>query len=271
MNKLKIYCTSVIHRKILDKLPEYLIPLGVGKGKFPKHWLNEQSGDNIVHLNKFYGEHTGIYWVWKNKIKELDKNDWVGFCHYRKFWLNEQFIKKQKFSFNNLYANLLRHDNNIFFNNDVLLVQPIVYSNKNLFQDFKDTHKSDVLEKSLSFLEENKKKSFEAHLNANTLYGLNMFVTKVKHFENYCENVFPWLEKCYNYCEENDLLKNYNIRLPSFLSERFVSSWFSQFDKKKTLSYVRLGNFFLSDKINSIINPLKLPFSMHMYPTLHRY
>ena len=271
MNKLKVYCASVVYRKILDKFPQYLIPLGMGKGKFPKHWLNENDGDNIAHLNRFYGEHSGIYWVWKNQIKGLKKDDWVGFCHYRKFWLNEKFKEKQKFSSNNLNANLLKDNNNIFLNNDAILVQPIIYSNKNLFQDFRDTHKSNILEKSLDFLETKQKEKFRLHLNNNTLYGLNMFITKVKYFESYCEAVFPWLEKCYNYCEENSLLNDYNIRLPSFLSERFVSYWFSQFDKKTTLSYARLGDFFLSDKVNSIINPLKLPFSMHMYPTLHKY
>ena len=271
MNKLKIYCTSVVYRKILDKLPEYLTPLGVGEGQFPKHWLDEKNGENIVERNTFYGEHSGVYWVWKNQLKGFDAEDWIGFCHYRKFWLNEEFTKKQKFNFGNLYANLLKNENNIFLNNDVILVQPIIYSNKNLFQDFQDTHKSNILERSLNFLEINQKIKFQAHLNANKLYGLNMFITKVKHFEHYCENVFPWLDECYNYCEKNNLLKDYNIRLPSFLSERFVSYWFSQFDKKVTLSYVRLGNFFLSDKVNSIINPLKLPLSMHMYPTLHKY
>ena len=63
--KLKIYCTSTIYRKILDNMPSYITPLGVGKNNFPSHWLNENSGNNILELNNYYGEHTGIYWVWK--------------------------------------------------------------------------------------------------------------------------------------------------------------------------------------------------------------
>ena len=74
-----------------------------------------------------------------------------------------------------------------------------------------------------------------------------------------------------DYCEKNNLLVDYNIRLPSFLSERFVSSWFSNFKKKKTLSYARLGNFFLSDYSNILFNSTRLPMTFSMYPTLHDY
>ena len=34
-----------------------------------------------------------------------------------------------------------------------------------------------------------------------------MFITKVKYFREYCEILFPWLEKCLDYCEEKKLCK----------------------------------------------------------------
>ena len=36
MKKIKIFCTSLKYYKILEKLPKYIIPLGVGKEKFRK-------------------------------------------------------------------------------------------------------------------------------------------------------------------------------------------------------------------------------------------
>ena len=39
--KLKIYCVSTVYRKILDNLPKYISPLGVGKNLFPSNWLDE--------------------------------------------------------------------------------------------------------------------------------------------------------------------------------------------------------------------------------------
>ena len=71
--------------------------------------------------------------------------------------------------------------------------------------------------------------------------------------------------------QSNNLTKDYNIRLPSFLSERYCSYWFSKLEKKKCLSYARLGKFMLSNNINKFINPTKIPFTFRMYPTFHNY
>ena len=167
--KIKIYSTSVIYRKILDKLPNNIVPLGVGNNDFPNHWLCEKSGKNINQLNKFYGEHSGIYWVWKNCMNEYNQDDWIGFCHYRKFWLNNFYKRKQKKSFENLFDNLLKNNNLIFQNNDVILVQPIIYRNKNLLEDFYSVHKTKILEDSSSFLSNDLKKDFLIHLSSNIM------------------------------------------------------------------------------------------------------
>ena len=92
MRNLKIFCTSINYYKILDKMPDYVQPIGLGENQFPLHWLNEKRGKNISKVNKFYGELTGIYWVWKNIANNMDNNDKIGNCHYRKFWLNDLFL-----------------------------------------------------------------------------------------------------------------------------------------------------------------------------------
>ena len=271
MSKIKIYCTSVVPYSLLNKLPQYITPLGLGDADFPENWLSEKKGENIRHLNKHYGEISGFYWVWKNKIDELKNDDFIGFCHYRKFWLNYTSDVKMKYSYNSLFNDLLDTSNIIFNNKDVIQVQPIVYKNRNLFEDFKITHKTDSLNKSLNFLEEPIKSSFSKSLSSNIMFPLNMFIVKKSLFVEYCETLFPWLEKCTKYCLDNKLLKSYNTRLPAFLAERFTSFWFSQFEHRHCISYARAGSFFLSEKVNKIINPLKVPFTSRMYPTIHRY
>ena len=57
MHNLEIYCTSLQHFRVLDKLPSYIKPLGLGNYKYPKHWLDEKNGENIL-LNK--GKKRGI-------------------------------------------------------------------------------------------------------------------------------------------------------------------------------------------------------------------
>ena len=271
MKKLQIYCTSIKYYSILNKLPDYIKPLGLGEAEFPNTWLNEKKDKNIMYLNKYYGELSGFYWIWKNKINEFNADDLIGFCHYRKLWLDYQRNLKNTTATNSIYKDLLKNDNKIFDTAEAIQVQPIIFKDRNLLDDFKIIHKNDALEKSLDFLEESVKFKFLQSLKKNELFPLNMFIAKKSHFIEYCNVIFPWLEKCMNYCQEKKLLYSYNTRLPAFLAERFTSFWFSQYQKKENLSYARLGSFFLSNKLNLYINPLKIPFTSRMYPTIHKY
>ena len=271
MNKINIFCTSLNHYKIIDKLPEYIIPLGLGKNLFPANWYDEKKGKNISELNHYYGELTGLYWIWKNKVNEMNENEYIGNCHYRKLWLNKNYLTKQRLSFSSLNAkifNPLKYNINKI---DCVQVQPIIFKNKNLKEDFYEIHKTNILEESLNFLSDEYKDKFSRHINEKKLYPLNMFITKVHFFKKYCEVIFPWLEKSLNLCLQRNLCKNYNTRLPAFLAERFTSFWFSQYNNKQFLSYARLGKVFLSNNLNRFINPIKFPFTFRMYPTLHRY
>lgn len=271
MPKVNIFCTTINYYEVINNFPSYIYPLGLGNNQFPIEWLSEKEGKNILNLNSYYGELSGFYWVWKNKIKNMNDDEIIGFCHYRKLWMNKNKDYKNKLSFKSIYSELLDEHNNLLKQNDVIQVKPIIFKNKNLLQDFQEVHKSDALNKSLYFLNIQERDSFKTHLLGNIFYPLNMFITKKKIFEDYCEILFPWLHKCYEYCCKNNLLIGYNNRLPAFLGERFTSYWFSKIKKKTTLNYARLGNFFLKGNINTYLNTLKLPFTSTMYPTLHDY
>ncbi len=56
MVNLDIYCTSIHYFNLLDKLPSYIKPLGLGNRTYPKHWLTEQNGENISNLNSYFSE-----------------------------------------------------------------------------------------------------------------------------------------------------------------------------------------------------------------------
>ena len=270
MGKLNIFCTSIKYFSIIDKMPEYITGLGLSDSYFPKTWLDDSKGINIRSLNKYYGELTGFYWIWKNKLNWLENDDFIGFCHYRKFWLDDKNLIKT-LTFKSLYSILLNDQNKIFTSHDVVQVNPIIFKNKTLLEDFSKIHDKEVILNCLNLLDHENKSKFAVHLTSNVFYPLNMFITKKYIFESYCGILFPWLEKCMELVIKDNILKNYNIRLPAFLAERFTSYWFSQFEKRTTLPYARLGKFFLSNKVNKFINPIKLPFTSKMYPTIHNY
>ena len=271
MSNIEIYCLSHKYFSLLDKLPEYIKPLGLGNNIYPAHWLNDKQGENISHLHEHYGEGTGIYWIWKNKLKNMNANDWIGTCHYRRFWLNKLYNNKQKLNVSSLYSNLLKLDNKIFSRCDSIQIQPTTFKNETIFQQFNKIHGPNILNACINFLEINERDSFSEFLYGNNL-SHTIFITKVHLFEKYCESLFPWLKKCYEYCIKNDLCKGYNSRLPAFLMERYASYWLKKNTKNKEyLSYARIGNLMRSNNLNKFINPMKIPFTFRMYPTLHRY
>lgn len=269
--KLKIFCMTVKSLKVLEKLPKYIVPFGLGNFKYPNNWLTENKGENISNLNNFYGEVSGMYWLWKNYMNNFKNTDWIGFCQYRRLWLNSLFETKQKTNLSSLYSNLLNPDNKIFSSCDAILLQPTIISRQNLNSEFETIYGKNILSKCLDFVDEKNKVDFKKFLEGNQMSICNMFITKPNIFNSYCEDMFYWIDKCYDYCKKLNLLKGKNTRLPVFMVERFTSFWFEKHTSVKYLSFARLGNFFLSEKTNKILNPLKIPLTFRMYPTIHRY
>ena len=268
---MKIFCTAIKYYRIIDKLPKNILPLGLGKADYPSHWLTEKKGDNINHLNKYFGEATGIYWIWKNYLDKIDSKEFIGFCQYRRLWLNNLYLNKQKKDYSSLYSKLLTDDNLIFQNKETVLLQPTILKNENLMEQFEKIYGKNILRRCIDFLPTKDKDDFFKYLNGNQFSICNMFITKISVFDKYCEEMFPWINHCYEYCLKNNLLLGHNMRLPIFIIERFTSYWFEKYSKCGYLSFARLGNNLLSNNLNFFINPLKLPFTFKQFPTIHEF
>ena len=76
------------------------IPVGLGTKKFSNNFFSDKNKINISEKNSFYGEYTFHYWIWKNYLEKIS-TEWVGFCQYRKFFINEK-IDEKKISFDEL-------------------------------------------------------------------------------------------------------------------------------------------------------------------------
>jgi len=83
--KTKIFVMT--HKKFIPPQEDIYIPLHVGKALGKDFgYLGDDTGDSISNLNPYYGELTGLYWIWKNE-KEADI---VGICHYRRYFVDVQ-------------------------------------------------------------------------------------------------------------------------------------------------------------------------------------
>lgn len=152
------------------------VPIEVGAGLRQnfRYKFRDDSGDNISIENPYYGELSGMYWVWKNTM--IHDDDIIGFCHYNKC-LN---ISKKKC---NTWLNQ--------FPQGMITINPIKIRN-HPYQD-----EVDAMIASLS--EADRKVYYrlydvEAASVGNTCRGGNMFICRGGQFKSYCQWLFPILQ-----------------------------------------------------------------------------
>ena len=114
MNKLKTFCITYLNNenqsqfleytKFLDTLDLEIIGADSINKKYPSHWLIDSTGPNISHKNKNYASLTVFFWIWKNALKNMNDNDWISLCHYRRFWI--KFKHDDSINKNNLKNNI---------------------------------------------------------------------------------------------------------------------------------------------------------------------
>jgi len=249
MDDLRMYCLSRydnIKNKILNL---NYIPVGLGEENYSDGWLLDNTGVNISNKNNFYGEYTFHYWFWKNELKKIPDNTWIGFCAYRRFW-SQNKINVQKI--NNLKNDVLKEIKPEWNNYDVVLGDKIDLTNlkwmkvikygkisflrnpmvifkkkRNIRFHFDMFHGNGILDKAIDLLDNENKKDFRKFVNTETSYNQgNMFICKSKEIiNNYYSTIFKWLENCEKVFGFK--LEGYGKkRLYGFLAERFLSYWF---------------------------------------------
>ena len=263
---MNIYC--ITHKKVdfIKKLN--LIPAGVGKYDYPSYYENEKEGKSISEKNPSYGELTFHYWFWKNKINKIRKNEWFGFCHYRRFFIKDDFSDliqntenrqgyvNKELNLSDLQKMLIYEPKEEWKNIDIVLCKPIDLQKpkkmkiikrgfKSLIRNpsilfnkrkctiklqFEMSHGYDNLKMALNLLPKKDKEDFFNYINTKTSLSPNcMFISKSSQLVNdFYENVFAWLYEC----EKIFGLKRTNDygtqRMYNFLFERYMPYWFEK-------------------------------------------
>lgn len=188
------------------------VPLQVGCATHPDYgYLRDDTGDNISPKNKYYSELTGLYWIWKNNAKA----DYLGLCHYRRFFLNDNKELMTEAD----YIDILNHY-------DVMISQAqtgewdyqTVYSRSHNIRDLLETGKV------IHELFPEYYPIFQEVLRDHHCYIGNLFVTSRELFCSYCEWLFTILfelEKRIDVSSYDD----YHKRVFGFLSEQLMIVW----------------------------------------------
>ena len=254
MDKLQMYCLA-IDDSLKNKIKELnYIPVGLGDNKFSEDWLRDNTGKNISQKNKYYGEYTFHYWLWKNYLDKIPENTWIGFCAYRRFWSkditkqnkilelkkeviqsvddkwkNYDVILGDKIYFDHIkWIKVLKYGKISFFRNP----QVIFKNKRNIRFHFDMFHGNGNLDKAIDLLPDKDREDFRNFTRSSNSYNQgNMFITKSKSImQNYYKEVFDWLEKCENVFGF-DLQGYGKARIYGFLAERFLPFWFNKYTK----------------------------------------
>ena len=211
MKKLKMYCLC-LHNKHFQTVKKLgYIPVGLGKGFFSPEWLRDNEGENISNKNEYYGEYTFHYWFWKNRIEQIENNTWIGFCAYRRFWLNKStiiskpnkndFLKNipeewnnydtvlgQQFFINKMkFSKMVKHGLSSLIN-----YPPAVFEkNRNIKFHFNSFHGFGKLDKAIDLLDDENREDFRKFTEQNLSFNMgNMFICKSKKIINdYCKKI----------------------------------------------------------------------------------
>lgn len=174
-----------------------------------KNFRFDDENDNISSLNPWFGDLTGLYWVWKNT-----KHDYVGTNQYRRYW-NEDDI------------------NSLIFNENSIYISAPVPVLPNIEQQYLNFHPKigiDILKYvqrinkiNLPFLEEDLQ-------NINVISPCNMFFAHKKIFDKTCEILFEILFEIYSgikyslpFIVLDTKYKSSPTRMIAFLAERILT------------------------------------------------
>lgn len=207
---VKIYVMT--HKLFQKPQDEIYIPLHVGRAASQDlSYLGDDTGDNISALNCYYGELTGLYWIWKHETEA----DIVGICHYRRYFLNESgmFLNKQEYE-----SILAEYD---------VMTSKLMGSALDNWTNYAACHNRSDMEAVGEAVKKLYPSDYEAFSkvlsDTKCCYG-NLMVTTLDKYREYCAWLFPILEEAGKKIDVSsyDL---YRKRVFGFLSEVLLYVW----------------------------------------------
>lgn len=188
-------------------------PLHVGRaGKPDLGYPGDDTGENISHLNCYYSELTGFYWLWKN----CTDIDYIGTCHYRRFLIN---LQEKVLSKAEIEMLLQEYD---------LITTKRVILNNSYHYGFSANHNIHALDTAGEVIRDFYPEYYDTYItlvHQNETYFGNMLITSKALFDEYCKwlfTIFAEVEKRIDLDTDEDA---YHKRVLGFISEFLLLVW----------------------------------------------
>ena len=205
--KTKIFVMT--HKSFSEPENPIYVPLHVGRTTSDDlGYLGDDTGDSISELNKYYGELTGLYWLWKN-YRDVDV---IGVCHYRRYFVKEDGKLLEQAD----YEKILEQA-------DIMVSNPMQAEGS--YKDyFGQAHHVEDLLAAGEVIKQMYPEDYDAFsevIKSSKYYYGNLCVTTKKIFDEYCK----WLFSIFFELEKRVDVSSYDLyhqRLFGFLSEELL-------------------------------------------------
>ncbi|MEG2832499.1 MAG: DUF4422 domain-containing protein [Bacilli bacterium] len=261
MSKIKIF--PIYHNKSILFQSDVYEPIqtGCSNTDLDLGILKDNTGDHISNKNTQLGELTAWYWIWKNYLPQHPELEYIGFCHYRRFFdfekapawgIEQPFVIKFHFSkFQNIFQNISKENNiyNIVKKHDVILPKLWFAHEKTIYQKYVSAHPQQGIDALIDIIKKDYPDYVEdmndfLHNNKNGYFCLN-FVMKVELFDDLMIWVFDLLAKLETRINLSQYSDYDSIRTPAYLIERFFNIWLIHQIKSKKTKILERESYFL--------------------------
>lgn len=203
---------TMTHKKFPTPGDPIYVPLQVGRAKAADlGYMRDDTGVSISEKNCYYGELTGVYWVWKN----IKSSDYVGICHYRRYFCTEEgrILTEKEYE-----AILSEYD---------LIVSKKLKLNFSYYDGYAGDYNIRDLDAVGEVIREHYPdfyESFERLVREKGTYFGNMMVCRKALFDEYCEWLFGIFEKAEEKIDASGY-DAYHRRVYGFISEFLLYVW----------------------------------------------
>lgn len=232
---MSVLIFTMTHKKFEEPKDPIYVPLHVGRANaVDLGYLGDDTGDNISAMNCYYGELSGVYWVWKN----IQTSGYVGICHYRRYLVDENDVVLTE----KMYEELLQ-------NYDVVTTK-VLRLNSAYYDGYAANHHiKDLIETGRVIQEKypDYYDTYEKIVHSNrTLFG-NIMVASKRLYDEYAAWLFDIFFEVQKRIEI-DSYDDYHKRVFGFISEILLLVWIT----KKGLRFYECKVGMLGEKKETI-------------------
>ena len=219
---IKLYVSTFGNSISWIKGKQMLLPIEVGcarrNANTVQYDLRDDAKDNISELNEYFGELTGLYWIWRNE--KFKQDDIVGFAHYNKILdIKDKYVER------------------IIMNREAewIVRDPVCIPQHSYPEDV--TVLISILKADYPQYYEAWNCCYDARGEGKVCYNCELFYTSSNEFKNYCEFLFSVLFKVYDVIG-NVEREPYHKRYLAFLGERLLTVYLYANNRSKYSSFI---------------------------------